>query len=174
ITFFEINPTVVTYARRYFTYLRDAKATVKVILGDARIQMERQLKESYRGHYDVIVIDAFSGDSIPMHLLTMEALDLYGKLLKPGGVLAFHTSNMHLDIHFLVHNMATRLNLPAYLLESKSDLPREIYGSTWVMVTTNRELPRIPNVAQLIKKWPASHHKTIWTDNYGSILQLLK
>src|SRR5262249_1207938 len=99
LRFFEINPDVVDFAHRYFTYLRDTPAAVDVVEGDGRLSLEREMAAPDRRHrYDVMVVDAFSGDAIPIHLLTTEAMALYWDALKPDGILALHTSNRHVNL----------------------------------------------------------------------------
>jgi hypothetical protein len=98
VHFFEINPAAVDFARRYFTFLADSPATIEITLGDARLSLERELRDPAHQHvYDVLAIDAFSGDAIPVHLLTREAFALYRQALREDGVLAVHVSNHYLD-----------------------------------------------------------------------------
>src|SRR5262249_55901858 len=92
IRFYEINPAVESIARTWFSFLNDSHAAISVALGDARIQMERELASGKSHDYDLIAVDAFSSDSIPIHLLTAECADIYRQRLAPGGVLAFHIS----------------------------------------------------------------------------------
>jgi spermidine synthase len=87
--FYDINPAVMTIAQRDFTYLQDSDATIELVLGDARLSLEREPSQQF----DVLVIDAFSSDAIPVHLITAEALGVYLKHMKPGGVIAFHVTN---------------------------------------------------------------------------------
>ena len=91
--FYEINPNVETIAHKWFTFLSDSKAKVEVALGDARIQMEQELAAGQTHDFDLIAVDAFSGDAIPMHLLTAECAEIYRRRLAPGGILALHISN---------------------------------------------------------------------------------
>ncbi len=94
IRFYEINPAVPTIARNTFTYIRDSAAEVQIVEGDARTSLAREPPQ----HFDVLVVNAFSGDAIPIHLLTTEALALYRRHLTPKGILAFHISNRHVDL----------------------------------------------------------------------------
>jgi len=89
-TFYEINPLDVALARTEFTFLRDSPAAVDIVLGDARLSLERQPGQAF----DVLAVDAFSGDSIPVHLLTLQAFELYFRQLQPGGVLAVHITTV--------------------------------------------------------------------------------
>jgi hypothetical protein len=91
--FYDINPQVMRIAQQDFTYLQDSDATIQLVLGDARLSLERELAQGQSQQFDVLVIDAFSSDAIPVHLITTEALDVYLKHMKPGGVIAFHVTN---------------------------------------------------------------------------------
>ena len=110
-TFYEIDPSVVRIARdpRYFTYLRDCAPDLGILLGDARLSLVSAPDHAY----DLIVLDAYSSDSIPVHLLTREALALYVRKLAPGGVLAFHISNLYLDLKPALGNLARDADWPA-------------------------------------------------------------
>jgi hypothetical protein len=170
--FYEINPDVVNYAQKHFTYLKDCKAPYKISIGDGRIQMEKEIKQGVKNFYDVIVIDAFSGDSVPMHLLTMEAMKIYLKLLKKDGVLAFHTSNKHLKIHTLIHNMAKKLKIHSIWMKTKANIEWGRFLNSWVLVS-HKNLLKIKKIRSNSVPWPKMKN-TIWTDNYGSLLQIVK
>src|SRR5439155_26295966 len=100
--FYEINPLVEPVARPRFTFLRDSQAAVEIVIGDARLSLDREPDR----HFDTLILDAFSGDSIPVHLLTAEAFDLYFRHLKSDGVLAVHVSNRYLDLSLIVAGVA--------------------------------------------------------------------
>src|SRR6185436_3679823 len=109
--FYEINPDVERLARRYFTFLADSKATVEVALGDGRLALERDVAAWAGVHrYDVLVADAFAGDAIPVHLLTVEAMALYWQALKDDGVLAVHVSNRYLNLTRVISGIAPRFH----------------------------------------------------------------
>ena len=167
--FYEIDPRVETIARNAFTYLRESKAKIELVEGDARLSMEAEPAE----HYDVIAVDAFSGDAIPVHLLTAEALRLYQRHLRPGGILAFHISNSFLDLAPVVKAEAEHAGLPAVLV-STSDDDYGGYAADWVLVTRNQEflsLPAVKDTAEEIKLKPGLR---LWTDDYSSLLPILK
>lgn len=119
---YEINPQVEQLARVYFTYLADCEGEESVILGDARISLERELSESGSEKFDALFVDAFSGDSIPIHLLTREAFALYFQHLKPDGVLAVHITNLHLDLSDPVRNLAKQFGWSAFRVDDTPDL----------------------------------------------------
>ncbi|MCI0338048.1 MAG: fused MFS/spermidine synthase [Acidobacteria bacterium] len=173
-TFYEIDPAVLEIAQnsQYFTYLQKCTTTpVKMVLGDARLQ----LRSASDGHYGLIVLDAFSSDAIPLHLLTREALDLYLSKLAPGGWLAFHISNRHLDLHPVVGNLARSANL--ICLANKRLPVNEGEGQSlafWVV------LARLPeDLGNLLNdsRWQrleGSAQADVWTDDYSNILKVLK
>ena len=107
IRFYEINPLVERLARHWFTFLHDSAAKTDVVLGDARLSLGSQGPQ----HFNVIVVDAFSGDAIPVHLLTREALALYRRQLQPDGVIAFHVSNQYIDLEPVVAAIAANAGL---------------------------------------------------------------
>jgi len=167
--FYEIDPRVETIARNAFTYLRESKAKIELVEGDARLSMEAEPAQQY----DVIAVDAFSGDAIPVHLLTAEALRLYQRHLRPGGILAFHISNSFLDLAPVVKAEAEHAGLPAVLV-STSDDDYGGYAADWVLVTRNQEflsLPAVKDAAEEIKLKPGLR---LWTDDYSSLLPILK
>ncbi|HEY4049996.1 MAG TPA: fused MFS/spermidine synthase [Acidobacteriaceae bacterium] len=169
IRFYEINPLVERLARQWFTYLRDSKAQTEVVLGDARVSMGAEAPQ----HYDVIAVDAFSGDAIPVHLLTTEALALYRKHLQPGGIIAFHISNRFLDLEPVVAGIGRDAGLEVVAVDTPADEARGFYSTDWVLVTSNEDFLRNPEVSAAIPLRRRSNVKT-WTDNYSSILPVLK
>ena len=174
--FYELDPDVEKLARTHFTYLSDAGEGAKVVLGDARISMEREFKEKGSHNYDIIAVDAFSGDAIPIHLLTTEAFELYYKHLKPEGILAIHISNLYFDLKPLTYSMAKKFNKTPFVIKKRKDADRAIKGSTWVLITTNQEFIKNPRVTKYLSDWPSDieENKVIWTDNYSNIVGLLK
>ena len=105
--FYDINPAVMRIAQRDFTYLQDSDATIELVLGDARLSLEREPSQQF----DVLVIDAFSSDAIPVHLITTEALGVYLRHMKPGGVIAFHVTNRFLNLVPVVEGLVAAHNL---------------------------------------------------------------
>jgi SAM-dependent methyltransferase len=171
VTFYEIDPAIERLARddRYFTYLRDARAECRVVLGDARLS----LAEAPNGHYGLIVVDAFSGDAIPVHLLTHEAIEIYVKKLAPGGVLAFHISNRYVNLVPVLANLATASALVAWE-QSDSTVSEEEDAagkltSQWVILARSEDDfgPLIEDVRwQVLTPVP---ELPLWTDHYTSL-----
>ena len=135
-TFYEIDPGIVDIARggKYFTYLRNAEAPVRIVVGDARLQLAR----APRGAYDLILLDAFSSDAVPIHLLTREALATYLERLAPGGRIAFHVSNRYLDLESVIGGLARERGLAVRVGSGPESRPeRYQQWSTWVVVARN-------------------------------------
>ncbi len=137
--FYEIDPRVEVIAKNVFTYLRESRAKVEIAHGDARLSMEAEPPENY----DVIAVDAFSGDAIPVHLLTAEAIKLYERHLAPGGIIAFHVSNTYLNLVPVVKAQADHAGLHAVLVSTADDDDTGAFSSDWVLVTANEKLPGI-------------------------------
>lgn len=172
IRFFEIDPLVVTVAREYFTYLDRSPAKVEVRMGDARLSLEREIATPEGRHvYDVLAIDAFSGDSIPIHLLTRECFAIYREALKPDGILAVHISNQFLDLRPVVYGLAQQANWEVVHVFRESDVAARATRSTWLLVTTNTAfLDESPGRLTVGRKLPAP---IVWTDSFSSLLSVL-
>jgi len=174
LVFYEISPRVVDIAKREFTYLADTAARTEVILGDGRLSLER---EPPRG-YDVMGIDAFSGDSIPMHLITREAMALYVKHLKPDGVIVFQATNRFIDLLPVVKRLAAEFEMEAVNISDSPELtegPEYWYSATdQVIVTRNRKFldwARIDEVSEEIDDRP---DLPTFTDSHHNLLKILK
>jgi spermidine synthase len=168
--FYEINPDVDRIAREYFTHLKDAKGIQQVVLGDGRISLERELANNNRQQFDVLAVDAFSGDGIPVHLLTREAFALYWEHLRPGGILALHITNYHFDFSPVIRSLAQELGKEAVWIKDSGDPQRGNYSSDWVLVTSNETFLKDPFVYSQIAPWPSSKRKEIlWTDDYSNL-----
>jgi len=167
--FYEINPAVRPIAQDYFTYLRDSRATVTFAEGDARASLAAEPAQGF----DVLVIDAFSGDAIPLHLLTVQALAIYRKHLAPGGVLAFHVSNRYVDLVPELAELANGAGMQAREVTSQEDDPDGEWQSTWVLLTTNGDFLRSPEMATAHTPARRAGVKA-WTDDYSSLLPLIR
>jgi SAM-dependent methyltransferase len=169
-TFYEINPLDVRIAEEEFTFLRDSGAKIDIVAGDARLSLER---ESSQG-YDALVVDAFSSDSIPVHLLTREAFELYFRQLKPDGVLALHISNQYLNLQPVVEGAAAQIGKEAILVNNGDDHQRGVYSAAWILMGRpegfygNREMEG----AGVILLLTGREHP--WTDNYSSVFRIIK
>jgi hypothetical protein len=140
------------------------------VLGDARLSLESEAPQQF----DVLAVDAFSGDTIPVHLLTKEAFALYFRHLKPDGILAVHTSNTYLNLAPVVKLLAEDANYPARLIASGEDVSAMISSADWVLVTRNRrflEDPRTSTGSELIV---VPRNLRIWNDDYNDLFEVLR
>jgi hypothetical protein len=173
VHFYEINPAAADFAQHYFTFLGGSKARVEIALGDARLSLERELRDPSRHHvYDVMAIDAFSGDAIPVHLLTREAFALYREALREDGVLAVHVSNHYLDLPPIVRGLAAEQGRQVVMIETTDDESRALDSSTWMLVTNNAAL--LENAEPYVTKPEGLVRTLVWTDAFSSLLQVLK
>ncbi len=167
--FYEINPQVLQMAKTYFTYLADSKAQVEVVLGDARLSLEREAPQGF----DILLLDAFSGDAIPVHLLTKEAFDIYMRHLRPDGVIAVHISNRHFNLQPVIRALAKRLELEAVLIVNPSGA-RKMWQSDWMLLTRNQAFLS-EEVIQRARRILGTHRRIgMWTDDYTNLFQLLE
>jgi MFS family permease/SAM-dependent methyltransferase len=166
--FYDINPEVVTIAKRDFTYLRDTDATVEIALGDARLNLEREQVQNF----DVLAIDAFSSDSIPVHLITLEAVIAYERHMKPSGVIAFHTSNRFLDLKPVIEKIAKQRGLNvAWVRDTYEDGGT---SSDWVLLTKDRTFILKPDIVEATEPINPQPDWRLWTDDFNNLLQVLR
>jgi SAM-dependent methyltransferase len=172
--FYEIAPSVIRIAQQEFSYLKGSAAKTEIILGDGRLSLER---EAPRG-YDVLAIDAFSGDSIPMHLLTREALAVYLKHLKPDGVLVFQATNRFVDILPVIRRLADEQGLyTAHVADGPdySEGPEYwLSGTDQVIVTRNPRFVQAPRIKEVAQPAPERKDLPVFTDDYYNLLRILK
>jgi len=173
IRYYEINPQVEQIARNYFRFLQNGKAETEVILGDARVSMQQEFNDSGSNEFDVLVLDAFSGDSIPVHLLTEEAFDLYAKHLRDDGILAVHITNQFLDLSSIVRVASRRLGRDAIWVED--DAKRSYENSNdWVLIFNNRRFMDSPTLRSIQTAWNEDQPRPIrWTDNFSNLFQVI-
>jgi hypothetical protein len=170
IHFYEINPLVVDIAKTQFTYLSDTPAHTEITLGDARLSLEQQPSQQF----DILVVDAFSGDAIPVHLLTQECFRVYWKHLKSNGILAVHISNRFLDLGPVVASAAEASNKAVGSVDNDDDDKLGVYDSTYVLITSRPGFfatHLLKNRVSLVTI-PAHFHR--WTDDYSNLFQLLR
>lgn len=177
LRFYEINPAVIDVAGTLFTYTRGTSATLSVVPGDARLSLAA---EHGGPLYDVLVIDAFSGDSIPVHLLTREALALYRRHLTPGGILAFHISNQYLDLAPVLARLAqprmmdSDPGLHALEIDSAPDAARGEALASWVLLTADPGILQQPALANAGHAIHVQTNVRSWTDDNYSLLPILR
>ena len=177
IRFYEINPQVISIAHddRYFTYLRDTRASVEIVEGDARLSLERELAEGGPQSYDVFVIDAFSSDSIPAHLLSKEALQLYLTHLNPSGVMAFHISNKYIALEPVLARLQEALGLRGAYIHARPQPGDPLsFDSFWILLARDQVLLNDPAIAAVKRDLQGRPDIRLWTDDYSNIFQTLK
>ncbi|MGA3204282.1 MAG: fused MFS/spermidine synthase, partial [Bryobacteraceae bacterium] len=168
--FYELNPQVIALAKSDFTFLSDSKAAISIRTGDARLSLERENAPPY----DVFLADAFSGDAIPVHLLTREAFALYLRHLTPSGILGVHVSNQYLDLAPVVAQLASLYGLTARLVQTPRDDAHLYAQAEWILMTRDAAFfakPEIADAAQIIAPRPGLR---LWTDDYNNLLQVFR
>ena len=170
--FYDINPQVVAVARSQFTFLSDTAAKTEVALGDARLTLEREAPQGF----DVLAVDAFSSDAIPVHLITKEALAVYLRHMKPGGVIAFHVSNRFLRLPPVVGRLAQELGVHAMLVSDEGKDGDDDHTTTdWVLVARD---PKTLQAKEILETSPEAPEEKpnwrTWTDDYSNLVQILK
>jgi spermidine synthase len=190
--FYEIDPAIERIARdqRFFSFLGESKAGVEVVVGDARLSLEAQLRDHGGEQFDLLVIDAFSGDSIPIHLLNQQAFQLFARHLKPDGVIAVHLSNRRLELYPLVFRIAESVGFEALYIFNFS-VPQRVSGqSKWVVLTRDtaylaelrffvrqrQRALRLPERAVQFKlpSPKALEDTPLWTDDFSDLWSALK
>lgn len=165
---YEINPEVVRLAKTHFTFLEKAAAPCEMILGDARLSMEREAPQDY----DILVLDAFSGDAIPTHLLTKEAADVYARHLREDGILCLHISNLHFDLRPVAMGMAMHLKMHAKCLQAREDATEGTSLCHWILFS-RRPIPQdVVEAAEGLDLLPQDG--ILWTDEWSNLLSVLR
>jgi hypothetical protein len=169
--FYEINPQVLDFAQRYFTFLKDSPARIEHVLGDARLSLEREADQAF----DVLVLDAFNGDAIPVHLLTREAFDLYRRHLNRGGVIAVHITNQHLDLRAIVQGAADHLELKTLVVldDQGDDKHNPQFTSAWMLLSADEAFLKALPIRPFTQT-PAKIGPRLWTDDQSSLFPILR
>nr|AGC72173.1 integral membrane protein-like protein [uncultured bacterium A1Q1_fos_962] len=181
VRFYEINPLVVQYAEEHFSFLKDARSRgvdIEMVLGDARAAMQQEWQSGQPQRFDLIVMDAFSGDAIPMHLLTREAMQLYWNHGKSDATVAVQVTNRHARLTPVVRTLAAEFETPVVRISHvprSPDDPDAILGaSRWMVLSRDRDLLREPSISFRVDAWDEDDDRQIlWTDDYSSLLPLL-
>lgn len=176
LRFYELNPQVIAYSEGtnpYFTFLRDSSARIEMVMGDARISLEREFTEKGPQDFDVLVIDAFSSDAIPAHLLTSEAMDVYLKHLRgPNSVMAFHVSNKVLDLRYVLAALAAQKHLALVRL-NKPNSDNSAERSDWIMLARNPQALQLSAFDGHTAPMPQPDDRMLWTDDYSNLYRVL-
>jgi hypothetical protein len=168
--FYEINPQVIRIARTFFSYLRASPARIDVAPGDARLSLQSERPQEF----DVLAVDAFSGDAVPVHLLTREAFALYLRHLKPDGILTVHTSNTYLNLPPVVQLLASDAGCEARLIVNDENHRKLINSSDWVIVTRNRPFLDFIDTTVLTEPVSVPPNLRVWTDDFNNLFQILR
>jgi spermidine synthase len=175
---YELNPAVLGVALNQFSYLADSKARIEPVLGDARLSLELEVKQGAfdrpEQRFDVLSIDAFSGDAIPVHLLTREAFATYARAIKPNGVIAFHLSNWYLDLPPVVDQIARDAGFTTVLIADRPPALGSILPSDWMLVTRNTAFLRQPEIADYTTPIARRSALPLWTDQFSNLFQIMK
>ena len=167
--FYDINPDVLTVAQRDFTYLKDSDASIELVLGDARLSLDREPKQEF----DVLAIDAFTSDAIPVHLVTAEALAVYQRHMKPGGVIAFHVTNRYVDLIPVVEALAHAQGLHVIHIADEAEASTAS-RSDWLLLSDSRERLDQPELAEFATEIKPRRDWRLWTDDFNNLVQVLK
>jgi len=168
--FYEINPKVIDIASNYFYYLSENPAQIQIALGDARLVLERERPQQF----DVLAVDAFSGDAVPVHLVTREALAVYLNNIQPDGAVAFHVTSRYLRLAPVIKQLADEVGYEAVLIADRSDENPYASHSDWVIVTRNRDFLADPEVVKKSVAIKPIAGMKIWTDDFSNLFQILK
>lgn len=175
LVFYEINPDVVRLAKQHFSFLKDSPANIEIIEGDARLSLEFEPPRQF----DLLVLDAFSGDAIPVHLLTREALDVCRRHLKPTGILACHISNMHFDLARVTAGLADAAGMACIqwddppVADEQDGRPKiSAPGSRWCLLADSPATLQA-DVLQKHSELPVASERVVWTDDHSNLLQVM-
>ena len=173
--YYEINPDVIELSadeQPVFTYVRDSQAKVETKLGDARLLLEREAADGEKQTFDVLVLDAFSGDAVPVHLLTTEAFDTYWKRVNPDhGIIAIHVSSRHINLMPVLEGIAEHYH--ANMLSRFVDGSYPFLDNLWVFLARNPEDLQVRGLVANPPPIPNTVPPRVWTDDYSDILRLL-
>ena len=175
IRFYEINPAVTRIAtdeNGYFTYLRDSRARIEIVPGDARLSMERELANGNAQRFDVLVLDAFAGDAIPVHLLTIEAFAIFLRELNPDGVLVIHVTNRYLDLQPVVQEIANHFGLESGRVHQSGGAL--VKPSDWIVLARNNSVLGRAEFTSRLEPLDSRRIVRLWTDDYSNLFQILK
>jgi predicted membrane-bound spermidine synthase len=174
LRFYELDPQVLEVAQRDFTYLASTRARLDVEIGDARLSLERELRRSGPRDYDVLAIDAFSSDSIPVHLITREAVELYARHVAADGIIAVHISNRFLDLKPVLANIAQATGLTARLVSDAPENDRLASGTDWVLLAHEAAVLDDPLIGGRAEPLTPVTGFSLWTDQFNNLLDVLK
>jgi len=168
LRFYELDPNVIELAKKDFTFLADSRASVTIVEGDGRLALAREAPHAF----DVLVLDAFSSDAVPVHLLTREAFEVYRRQLAPDGVLLANVSNRHLAVERVVRASARAVGLACAVSESRGSVHDHAVHVVWAVMT--RDAAALTRLLAGLSLKPPSGSEVLWTDNRSSVLSVLR
>jgi len=172
---YEINPAVEQLSQSRFTYVNQSRGQVKIIHGDARLSMEQELARHEPQGYDVLALDAFNSDAIPVHLLTREAFAIYLQQIAPDGIIAVHISNRYFDLQPVVTNLAKNFGLAVVTMDDDADKDEWwIYETTWMLVARDPAVLKRKIIGMASTQAYNRIEVPLWTDDYTSLFKILK
>jgi hypothetical protein len=175
IRFYEINPDVIKLSKDWFSYRQDSQAQIEIVLGDARMQLERELLSGKAQNFDVLIADAFSSDAIPLHMLSLECADIYRRHLKENGILAIHITNHYLDLVPVTAGLAKHIGWDTVVIRGRESRDETVWESTWVLITQNKKFLDSPDIARAkMSQKDNSFTPLVWNDEYSSLLHIFK
>ena len=178
VRYYEINPIVVDYAEGkggYFSFLSDSPTEVSLVTDDARLALERELAEGDRQNFDVLILDTFSSDAIPAHLITKEAFAIYLQHMTPDGILIAHISNRHIDLRPVLYGLAQEFELTGVVVDTSGNDAIDSYPSRFVILSPNPESLQIPALQRRSVPLDDSFGTVrLWTDDYSNLFQIIR
>jgi hypothetical protein len=176
VRYYELNPTIIEISQGpnpHFTFVRDSAGEVETVVGDGRLSLERELIDGQAQAFDLFVMDAFSSDAVPVHLLTEEAFRTYAAHLRDErSIIAVNVTNRHLDLEPVVAAAARRLGFTGIRVDAAGDQPVRI-ASSWVLLTRDRRMAGDPLIAA-VRPRPLRDREVLFTDRYSNLLRILK
>jgi len=166
---YELNPEVIELAKTEFSFMSDSPAKVETVLGDARLSLAKEAPQGF----DVLAVDAFSGDSIPVHLITAEAMDVYQRHMKPDGIIGFHITNKFINLAPVVQNIAQAKGLHVAFIHDNTDNPA-LRNTDWILVARDPAVLQQEAIRQATSKVPPIPNLGVWTDDFNNLFDVLK
>ena len=175
VRFYELDPDVVAIAQHDFTFLSSTPATVQIALGDARLSLQRELGQGGAPHFDVLAVDAFSSDAIPVHLLTRQAIEMYMRCLGDDGIVAVHITNRFLDLKPVLANLASELHLNAQLVRYEPDeQARHAAMSEWVLISARPDAFMRAPFAGRVETLQPDAQVGVWSDQFNNLIGIAR
>ena len=166
---YELNPDVIEIANKEFSFLKDSDATITTVLGDARLSLEKEAIQQF----DVLAVDAFTGDSIPVHLVTQQAMTLYWKHMKPQGIIAFHVTNQYLNLAPVLVNIAKQQGLHYALIKDVTDNP-SLRDTDWILIAKDPSVLEQTAIRKATGQITPIPKLGIWSDDFNNLLEVTK